>query len=284
MNNPGARKALAFGAAVIAGGAVSGAAQAQSIFDVARDANGHPILQGMYTGGGFGGQQGVEERIQTYNGRGNSYVGLEADGAVRRTSNDNLPPYRPQYWDQVTNNDYMGNWEDPVSHCYPLGIPRSGAPHAIFKPEGLDALILVYGDGFNGYNGSYRGWDAYRWVPLNVEHDANYVAAETFQGAGVGHWEGDTLVIETVGFTDETWLHKNGWMHGFDMKVTERIARVGDQLVWSATVEDPEFFTGPWEMTPMLMEYRGTGEGWTFLGEGNVCLVREPYGSHTRSG
>jgi len=283
MNNPGARTAWAFGAAVMAGGVVSGAAQAQGV-DTPRDANGHPILQGMYTGGGFGAAAGAEERIQTYQGRGNSYVGLEADGAVRRTSNDNLPPYKPQYWDQVTNNDYMGNWDDPVSVCYPLGIPRSGAPHAIWNVEGVDALILVYGDGFNGYNGSYRGWDSYRWVPLADEHDPNYVAAETFMGAGRAHWEGDTLVIESVGFTDETWLHKNGWIHGFDMKVTERLNRVGDNLVWSATVEDPEFFTGPWEMTPMLSPYRGTGEGWEFLGEGNPCLVREPYGSHVRSG
>ena len=40
-----------------------------------------------------------------------------------------------------------------------------------------------------------------------------------------------------IGFTDASWLHKNGWVHGFDMKVTERLTRDGDKLMWQATVE-----------------------------------------------
>ena len=98
----------------------------------------------------------------------------------------------------------------------------------------------------------------------------------------MAHWEGDTLVIESMGFTDSTWLHKNGWPHGFNMKVTERLTRVGNTLTWQATVEDPDYLTQPWVMTPMVEQLNTNPNA--FLPEGYPCEVREPFVSHVRSG
>ena len=282
MKNTGSRTAWALGAAVLTGGMTTGTAQAQ--VETPRGEDGHPILSGLLVGGGARlPTSELEDAATVFRGRGGTYVGLEADGAIRRTSNDNHPLYKPEYWDQITHNDYFGNWDDPVSFCFPLGTPRSGAPHQIVEVKGQPAVILVYQAGFNGYGGSYRGWDDFRFIWTDGrEHDPGLVARETLKGASVGHWEGDTLVIESIGFTDDTWLHKNGWIHGYNMKVTERLTRVGNALVWEATVEDPEYFQEPWVMTPMVAQYNTNPDA--YIPEGLPCLVREPYASHVRSG
>ena len=77
------------------------------------------------------------------------------------------------------------------------------------------------------------------------------VTQETWKGDAVGRWEGDTLVIETIGFTDESWLHKSGYFHSFKLKVIERLTRTGNTLRWEATVEDPEVLLEPWTINPM---------------------------------
>ena len=50
----------------------------------------------------------------------------------------------------------------------------------------------------------------------------------SYFGDAVGHWEGDTLVVESVGFNDDTWLASGGYFHSYDMKVTERLRREGN--------------------------------------------------------
>jgi hypothetical protein len=101
-------------------------------------------------------------------------------------------------------------------------------------------------------------------------------------GDATAKWEGDTLVIESTGFSDESWLHKNGWPHGFKMKVTERLTRIGNDLIWEATVEDPEYLQQPWKMTPIVARLNTNANA--ILGESPPCIVREPYASHVRSG
>ncbi len=66
------------------------------------------------------------------------------------------------------------------------------------------------------------------------------------------------------------------------MKVTERLTRDGDRLIWQATVEDPEYLQEPWVMTPMVMKLNKSPDA--YLPEGLPCLVREPFSSHVRSG
>jgi len=75
----------------------------------------------------------------------------------------------------------------------------------------------------------------------------------TWYGDSVGHWENDTLVIDTVGFTDESWLAWPGWFHSNTMKVTERLKREGNVLTWQATVEDPDVLFKPRTMTPRTL-------------------------------
>ena len=71
-------------------------------------------------------------------------------------------------------------------------------------------------------------------------------------GYAIGAWEGDTLVVETVNFTDETWLTDDGSFHTPDLRVIERLRLVGDELEWRATAHDPDVLAEPWELRPRL--------------------------------
>jgi hypothetical protein len=213
-----------------------------------RLADGHPDLTGLWVAGGPGLQNGLASGADgiDFPGRGGSFVGHEADnGLYRETTvdtndinNRNFPIYKPEFWAQIVDNDYNGNFEDPQQNCLPAGVPRLGAPGAIVAVKDQPFVILFY---------SLRET---RVVPTDGrEHNLIDVVAETWNGDPVGHWEGDTLVIESTGFTDASWLHKNGYIHGFNMKVTERLTRTADKLKWEATVDDPEYLAKPWSPT-----------------------------------
>ena len=74
----------------------------------------------------------------------------------------------------------------------------------------------------------------------NAEFDHTYL------GDTVGRWEGDTLVLDSVAFTDTTWLGRGGFFHSDQMHVVERFKRQGDALLYDVTVEDPEVLAEPW--------------------------------------
>ena len=80
----------------------------------------------------------------------------------------------------------------------------------------------------------------------------------------------DALVIETIGFTDQSWLLKSGYMHGFGMKVTERLTRpTFNTMRWEATVEDPEYLAQPF-WTSTHFKKQNDASGW----KPTPCLAR----------
>jgi hypothetical protein len=63
----------------------------------------------------------------------------------------------------------------------------------------------------------------------------------------VGHWEGDTLVVDTIGMNDRTWLDAAGHGHGEKLHVTEKFTRPdSNTLRVEATIDDPDYYTKPW--------------------------------------
>src|SRR2546429_26743 len=80
----------------------------------------------------------------------------------------------------------------------------------------------------------------------------------TWLGDSIGHWEGDTLVVETVGQNDITWLDQSGIPHSTDMKVTERITRTDfGHLETVHIIDDPKTFSKPWTFTTHPSLLRG---------------------------
>lgn len=92
-----------------------------------------------------------------------------------------------------------------------------------------------------------------RVIPIDGrEHKPEDNDALTFDGIPVGRWDGDVLVIESVGFNDQTWLGWPGYIHSNEMTVTERLWRNGDLLYWQATVVDPVMLQEPWMIDPQI--------------------------------
>jgi hypothetical protein len=72
-------------------------------------------------------------------------------------------------------------------------------------------------------------------------------------GQSVGHWEGDTLVIDVTGFNDQTWFDRAGNYHSDALHVVERYTpRSADTLTYEATIEDPKVFSRPWKISMPL--------------------------------
>ena len=94
-----------------------------------------------------------------------------------------------------------------------------------------------------------------RIVPLSgsprLDTSGGYAGA--WLGEARGHWEGDTLVIETDRFNDQTWFDRAGNFHSAALHVVERYTPTGpDHLLYEATIEDPEVFTRPWTISMPL--------------------------------
>jgi hypothetical protein len=69
----------------------------------------------------------------------------------------------------------------------------------------------------------------------------------SFLGDSIGHWDGDTLVIDVIGFNDRTWLDQDGHPHTESLHVIERYTRTDEQtLHYEATIDDPKAYTKPW--------------------------------------
>jgi hypothetical protein len=113
----------------------------------------------------------------------------------------------------------------------------------------------------------------FRIIPLNASHPDDVVS--TYMGDSVGHWEGDTLVVEVVSFNDKTWLQGTGTIHSDALHVTERYTRVDkDQINYEATMDDPNVFTRPWTIRNTLMLREGTRVQEFVCAENNIDPAR----------
>jgi len=87
----------------------------------------------------------------------------------------------------------------------------------------------------------------WRWIPTTSV--ARYEGYESWMGDSRGRWEGNTLVVETTGFNDQTWFDHSGNFHSDALKVSERFTRTAaDTINYEVTIEDPKVFTKPWKM------------------------------------
>ena len=97
----------------------------------------------------------------------------------------------------------------------------------------------------------YQKDNTFRLIPTDGRpHDPIRAKDLTLYGDAVGTWDGDTLVIDIVGFSDESWLAWPGYFHSNNMRIVERLRRDGNTLTWQVTVYDDDVLAQPWEMTP----------------------------------
>ena len=185
-----------------------------------------------------------------------------------RFGNLGRPIYKPENWDKVQQLDMWTNKYDPVMTCQPLGVPREGPPRRIYQTD-RDVTFLYYGGDAGG------GYGEYRVIPIDGRpHSKQSELDITYMGDTVGHWDGDTLVLDSVAFTDTTWLGRGGLFHSDRMHVVERLKRQGDALLYDVTVEDPEVLAEPY-VYPTRTVRRNTNPEAGLVRERGNCEVYE---------
>jgi hypothetical protein len=131
--------------------------------------------------------------------------------------------------------------DDPEGYCLPPGIPRMmNTPFPMQIYQLPDRIMQVFEGGAHMWRVIYM--DGRKHTPADKWNP-------TYLGESIGHWEGDTLVVDVVGFNDRTWLDAAGHPHGEKLHVVERYTRDDeDTLHYQATIEDPDFYTKPWSV------------------------------------
>jgi len=144
---------------------------------------------------------------------------------------------------------------DPALKCFPPGVPRIytsrlGAPFEIVQSQGRVIMLFEYDH-----------------IVREIYTDGRPHPPDlnpTWMGDSIGRWEGNTLVVDTVGFNDKSWLDSVGHPHSDALHLVERIQRVGrDTMIDDITIDDPKSYSKPWvshmrfELKPdwSLLEY-----------------------------
>src|ERR1051325_7799219 len=149
----------------------------------------------------------------------------------------NAIPYQPWAADKQKEN-FRNRWtNDPEAKCYLPGVPRATyMPFPFQIIQGNNRIIIAY-----------EFAAASRIIYLDkVEPVAN----DSFMGTSLGHWDGDTLVVDVSNLNDKTWFDRSGNFHSDEMHVTERYTPLSaDVIRYEASIEDPKVFTRPWKIT-----------------------------------
>ena len=148
---------------------------------------------------------------------------------------------------------------DPDYQCNPQGFPK-----LLIDAEPLEMIMLPN-----------RILQVFQW-----EHRIRYIWMDgrelpsgdnldflgpAWYGYSVGRWEGDTLVVNTVGLDERAWMDRVGHPVSLNTRIEERYTRVGpDEIEHEMTAYDPEFYAAPWTAAPRRLE-REPSENYTFF-------------------
>jgi hypothetical protein len=194
-----------------------------------------------------------------------SSLSLSDPGMRKRGHEDDIPYQqwaRDKTLAQVTSTGPEAQFEkstNPQMWCEPVGIPGVyGWPAKTKFAQTPDAVYILYEYGVS-----------YRIVRLNSKHPED--PDPQWWGDSIGWYEnGDTLVVDTVGFNDRTWLDEAAHIHTEKMHLIERYQRVDDKtLRLDITIDDPGAYTKPWNTFKYFtIDNSGSWYQW-------ACTVRE---------
>ncbi|HEX6996562.1 MAG TPA: hypothetical protein VF322_00355 [Gammaproteobacteria bacterium] len=199
---------------------------------VPRLADGHPDLSGVWWGGADVGGPGFRP--------GGPRQGEQAP----KTFTDLYQPWAKERAAQLSDAD------DPTLNCVPTAFGtlnvRLWDVGAVGQIIATPKFVVLLSETFHGY----------QIVPTDGRPHRDDVPP-SWRGDAVGHWEGDTFVVETKNFTDDTWIWAEGRVsfHSDALRIVERYRRVdADTLVIDATVYDPKVLVEPWVVPTQTLE------------------------------
>ncbi len=169
-------------------------------------------------------------------------VPMNDEGILRNIADaDRVAPFQP--WAKAVYEYRQRNLlkDDPFLRCLPPGGPRMfQTPHGFefIEQRELGRILVLAG-------GGDRNWRAI-YTDGRKQGQADEVV-RTYYGNSVGHWEKDTLVVDSIGFNEKFWFANGGLPHTEALHLTERFSRLDlNTLKYEVTVDDPRTYTRPW--------------------------------------
>jgi hypothetical protein len=209
-----------------------------------RTSDGKPDFTGVYQGG------------STRRGDWDFQVPSDQPGVPTTSTQAALPsqprrdpiPFQPWARERAQEIVNMRSINDPTSRCLPGPSPRSHSV-ALFPIQFVQTpkqIVILY-----------EYFNVFRIIPLDQKSHPEDLEP-SFLGHSIGRWEGDTLVVDIVGFNDKGWVLSGGVFHSDALHVTERYTRTDyDTITYEATIDDKKVFTQPFKTGTTLMLREG---------------------------
>ena len=151
----------------------------------------------------------------------------------------NSVPLQP--WAQTVYNERIDNngKDHPGVRCWPSGIPeKNNIPDGMKVVQTPDVMLFLY-----------ESRTIYRQIFTDGRSHPKGDPQPTWMGYSVGKWEGDTFVVDTVGFNGKTWLDMRGLPSTEALHVIERFTRPSiGRIDIDVTIDDPKAYTRPWNV------------------------------------
>jgi len=210
---------------------------------IPRMPDGKPSLEGVWQGG--------SNRIGTWEETNTGAGPLGESGPITPYAvpgRQPPPPYQPWVQKLMLDSYNKRGVDEPMVRCLPPGVTRTTLmglfPMQIVQtPTTVVMLFEVF--------------HLFRIIPIDAKHPDDL--EPSYMGDSVGHWQGDTLVVDVTGFNDKTWLSGLGSVHSEKLHVIEKFTRMDENtIVYESTATDPDSLTGPWVRRGTIMLRPGT--------------------------
>jgi len=216
-----------------------GGAAPSGTYTPPRNAFGQPDLQGVWQVMNTAAWDIQDHPAQLFPGLPARFAVPAGQGVVE----GNEIPYQQWALARKKENFEKRETADPEAQCNMPGVPRiTYMPYPFQILQFANRVVILY---------------EYLHVVRQIYTDGSPHPKEflfdLWMGDSRGRWEGDTLVVDLVGFEPQTWFDRAGNFHSEALHVIERYTRTGsDHMQYEATIEDPKVFTRPWKMSMPL--------------------------------
>ena len=204
-------------------------AQAQQAYRAPRTPDGRPDLQGIW------------QAVNTANWNIQDHPGDLGIPAGQGIVEGNEIPYLPSALGKRQQNFQARLTDDPEAKCQMPGVPRiTYLPYPFQIAQSPKQVTILY---------EYA--HVFRNLYLDSKHPDGPI--NWWMGDSRAKWDGETLVVDVIHFTDQTWFDRSGNYHSDALHVVERYTRTGpDHMLYQATIEDPNVFSRPWTISMPL--------------------------------
>lgn len=170
-------------------------------------------------------------------------VAMNAEGLLDDINDaERVAPFQPWALALYRYRQENGLADDPIQYCMPPAGPRhlhDDAGFRIIQDRNFNRVYILFG-------GGNRNWRII-FMDGREPPDPDEVVG-TYYGYSSGHWEDDTLVVESSGFNARFWFSNGGLPHTEALRLTERFSRPDyETLRYHVTIDDPNTYTRPWD-------------------------------------